>query len=307
MSEGQGNISYNDPSGGAVPPFQNIAGGRNGLSLDGDQYVVLGNDEGESGQPAKLLSNRQISLLAFFIELLRETSGVIRISQDGFVINQAFPNAVSMKDNGFTIGTVETASVASGSQIGILSNSTGCAIALALMPADFAEEGAMIFVGQPEALATMFLMFYATGGVGLGQQDFGNGSGTDLAGFMVDGFVLNQKLVTVETAPTTLSNRFDTGKVYTNSGASALVVLQLPEANTLNQSGYFDFYVDEAIGIQIVAGVSDTIRIGASVSAAGGTATAVTQGNALRLLLLNPGGANPQWVAQSFVGAWVVV
>ncbi len=64
---GVGNIDYGS-SGGAEPPFINVAGARNGLSVDTDSFIVLGQDLGETGNPAKLLSDRQIPFDGFSLE-----------------------------------------------------------------------------------------------------------------------------------------------------------------------------------------------------------------------------------------------
>jgi hypothetical protein len=308
MSEGQGSITYSSP-GGASPPFVNIKGARNGASLDSDDYVVLGQDEGagDSG-PAALLNNRQIPLLGFFIELLRETSGVMRISQQGFVINQAFPNAVSLTDLGLLVATVPEASLAASSFVGVFDNTDNASLGLQIIPTDFGVgSGVMLSSGQPDAPdGNYFLFFWSLGGVSLGKSDFANNSG-NRGGLSVDGPLLGQKFPVIKTGPYNLDNRFDSGKVFTNTGAGGLVVLTLPEGETLNTSGFFDFYVDSANGIQVQAYVSDSIRVGASVTAAGGTATALIQGNSLRLILLNPGSNPAQWVALSVVGAWTLV
>jgi hypothetical protein len=56
---GQGSISYSEPPG-AGAGFINVAGARNGVSIDSGMFVVLGQDIGAAGNPAKLLSNREI-------------------------------------------------------------------------------------------------------------------------------------------------------------------------------------------------------------------------------------------------------
>ena len=140
----------------------------------------------------------------------------------------------------------------------------------------------------------------------MGGSDFANNNDS-VGGLSVDGPILGQKHIVIETAAFGLDNRFDSGKVFTNTGATGLVVFQLPDAETLNTNGFFDFYVDSPNGIQIVAGGDDVIRIGPNVSAAAGSATATTQGNALRLLLLDPGQSSCQWVAQSVIGDWTVI
>lgn len=69
MSQGQGSISRTNPAG-AVPPFVNIAGARNGTSLDSSNFVVLGDDVGTPTFPGQLTSERWLSMdghnIAFF-------------------------------------------------------------------------------------------------------------------------------------------------------------------------------------------------------------------------------------------------
>lgn len=308
MSEGQGSISISSQGGGAVPPFVNVGGARNGTSLDGDSFVVLGQDLGTGpAGPAKLLNNREIPLGAFEIQFLRPGLAVMALGDEGFFIFQAFPNQVALTDLGLKVGTVPVPTLAASSFVGVFDNSNNDSLALQLIPSDFGiGEGVMLASGQGSAPTNYFLFFYEQGGVGLGGSDFANNN-DNVGGLSVDGPILGQKHVVIETAAFGLDNRFDSGKVFTNTGATGLVVFQLPDAETLNTNGFFDFYVDSPNGIQIVAGGDDVIRIGPNVSAAAGSATATTQGNALRLLLLNPGQSSCQWVAQSVIGAWVVV
>lgn len=64
MSFNQGSLSYTRKSGG---PGSAVA--RNGVSVDADGFVVLGNDVGDV--LAALLNNRQIPMETFFLELLQ--------------------------------------------------------------------------------------------------------------------------------------------------------------------------------------------------------------------------------------------
>lgn len=57
--DGFGNINYSSP-GGAPPGFINVAGARNGLSVDPAQFIVLGNVLNETPGPAILLDDREI-------------------------------------------------------------------------------------------------------------------------------------------------------------------------------------------------------------------------------------------------------
>jgi hypothetical protein len=308
VSEGQGSISYSSQGGGAVPPFVNVEGARNGDSLDADNFVVLGQDEGAGAAgPAELLNNREIPLGAFLIQFLRTGANVMQLGPNGFTLFQLFPNAVALTDLGLKVGTVPASSLAASSFLGVFDNSNNDSLAMQIIPTSFGiGDGVMLASGQGSAPTNYFLFFYEQGGVGLGGSDFANNNG-NLGGLSVDGPLLGQKLPVIKTGPYTLDNRFDSGKVFTNTGAGALVVFQLPDAETLDTFGFFDFYVDSPNGIQIVAGGADVIRIGPNQSAAAGSATGTTQGNALRLLLLDPGQSSCQWVAQSVIGPWVVV
>lgn len=81
MSEGQGSISYTGRQG-AVPPFVNVQGARNGTSLDSSAFVVLGQDVGEAGNPARLLSDREVDLDGFvlnFIDSSNVSGSLVRI------------------------------------------------------------------------------------------------------------------------------------------------------------------------------------------------------------------------------------
>jgi hypothetical protein len=65
MSGFQGSISYNSKAG-APAGFINVAGARNGTSIDSGSFVVLGQNIGAVGSPADLLSNREINMKTFY-------------------------------------------------------------------------------------------------------------------------------------------------------------------------------------------------------------------------------------------------
>lgn len=91
----------------------------------------------------------------------------------------------------------------------------------------------------------------------------------------------------------------DSGKVYTNEGASAEIVFNLPTAAAdLN----YTFIVQDANGIQINANTGDTIRVAASVSASAGLIETATVGNVVKLVAINA----TEWIAVSYVGTWTV-
>jgi hypothetical protein len=304
MSEGQGSISYSKRSSGAVPPFVNVAGARNGTSLDAASFVVLGQDVGEAGNPAKLTSNRQIPLEGNAIEFLRSNSEVIEIADDGIHVFMAFPAEASMTDAGIILNASPAASIAAGPVVGVFNDTDDGFLYMMLIPPSLGLGNGVMIIGDTSIVRTLML-WYQNGGVGLGASDFhNNGNETGLS---IDGAITGQKMPVIKTAPYTLDNRFDSGKVFTNSGVGAIVEFTLPEAATLAGSGYFDFYVDEAVGVQINASATDTIQVGPAVSAGGGSTTSTVKGSALRLLLLDPGANPAKWVAMSVVGTWVTV
>lgn len=65
--EGVGNINYSEPLGGlpgVTPPPPTLIGANNGLSVSSinPQIVVLGQNVGQAGNPAQLISNREIPM-----------------------------------------------------------------------------------------------------------------------------------------------------------------------------------------------------------------------------------------------------
>jgi hypothetical protein len=96
----------------------------------------------------------------------------------------------------------------------------------------------------------------------------------------------------------------DRGFHFTNEGASALIVFNLPTAVTNTTTGgyYYNFFVQDADGLQVVAAAGDTIRVGPSVSAAAGNIQSTTIGSSIRLHCINA----TEWVCEAVVGTWAV-
>jgi hypothetical protein len=92
----------------------------------------------------------------------------------------------------------------------------------------------------------------------------------------------------------------DGNKVFTNEGASAQIVFNLPSAAA--GMGPFTVYVQDTDGIQVAASTGDTIRVGTSVGASGGTATNATAGSFLTLIAINA----TEWVAFDSFGTWTL-
>lgn len=102
--------------------------------------------------------------------------------------------------------------------------------------------------------------------------------------------------------PVNLTNA-DSNKIFTNEGAAALGVFNLPTAVAGLR---YTFIVQDADGIQVVANAGDTIRIGSLVSAAAGNASATDIGSVLELIAINA----TEWIAISVIApgaGWTVV
>jgi hypothetical protein len=112
--------------------------------------------------------------------------------------------------------------------------------------------------------------------------------------------LLNQVLVSPKsTTPVTVANA-DSNTYYTNEGATALGVFNLPTA-VANLK--YTFIVQDSDGIKVVANTGDTIRVGGVVSGTAGYTTSTNIGDVVTLVAINA----TEWVATSIVGSWTTV
>jgi hypothetical protein len=89
-------------------------------------------------------------------------------------------------------------------------------------------------------------------------------------------------------------------KVFTNEGAGASVTFTLPAAAAGLR---YTFYVQAAKQVVLDAAAGDTIRVAATVSSAGGTATnAGTQGDYIEIIAINA----TEWVEIRSRGTWTL-
>lgn len=116
------------------------------------------------------------------------------------------------------------------------------------------------------------------------------------------GVVLQAALVEASTAgsgtPNVLVNT-ESGTVLTNEGATAQNYHTLPTAAA---GLVFEFVVQDADGIRVVAATGDTIQDVGTVSATAGYIQSTTIGSVIRLAAINA----TQWVVMSKQGAWTV-
>lgn len=115
----------------------------------------------------------------------------------------------------------------------------------------------------------------------------------------LDGMALSKQMLVANPIAGIIRADFDNGKIFTNEGSAVLAVMSLPAPYA---GLYYDFYVENINGIQIQALAGHTIRIGTSVSTAGGTATNSAIGSSVRLIAINA----TQWVAVFFAGTWTL-
>jgi|GEM_PF-6159849 len=90
----------------------------------------------------------------------------------------------------------------------------------------------------------------------------------------------------------------DSGYTYTNVGAPAEAVFNLPPAA---KGLTFDFICMDDFGVRLQPAAGDLIRVNASISPAGGAAKSIVVGSAIRLTAVDA----TYWVAQSLTGTWV--
>ncbi len=116
----------------------------------------------------------------------------------------------------------------------------------------------------------------------------------------ISNYLLNQVLVVPKSTTPVTVNSTDSNTYYTNEGATALGVFNLPTA----VAGYvYTFIVQDADGIKVVANTGDTIRGAGVVSASAGYATSTIIGDTITLVAINA----TEWIATSLIGSWSII
>jgi hypothetical protein len=137
-------------------------------------------------------------------------------------------------------------------------------------------------------------LFFWTGRSTLGSSANGlielrNNAQTD--GAIVTGIKRSVEAVTATKSPATT----ESGEIYSNIGDSDGATVTLPAAAA---NVCYTFIVEAAQDFNVTADASDTIQVGASVTAAGGTVDSATIGDSLTLC----GTAAGTWVAVAQMG-----
>ena len=265
----QGSISFAGNNSGGRP----IAGANNGLTVSATSFVVLGQDVGAVGDPAGLLSPREIPLNARII-FFRTNSAVqnntLNIGQ--FPTNASFAGfgCKANTDNGkagiFWIEEQGAASVLN--PLWFLTVQNG--------ELQINDSTGLFFRMTRLAIAGTFASISAK----MSQY------------YPVADFAINTVIVPTSQRPRA---------VITNRGAAGIITFTLPAFNAALTFFDYTFTVVAAFAVTILAPAGVTIRIGAVVSPAGGTVTGAAVGSSVRLIQLNA----TEWQAVAVVGAWV--
>ncbi len=105
--------------------------------------------------------------------------------------------------------------------------------------------------------------------------------------------------VTPTTATPTALASTDSGRLYTNEGASAQIEFDLP---TAVEGLTYSFFVQDADSMKIVANTGDTISIEGAVTDSAGNIVAAGIGCAISIVAINA----TEWVATRVVGNWFI-
>jgi len=119
---------------------------------------------------------------------------------------------------------------------------------------------------------------------------------TYLTGKVLSGYAESVKAVAATPRAVT---SLETGGTFTNEGAAALQVFDLPTAVAGLR---YTFIVQDADGIQVNAAAADTIRVGAAVSAAAGLVSSTNIGAVVTIVAINA----TEWLATSVINTWTV-
>ena len=199
-------------------------------------------------------------------------TGLTRDSAAQVVVTDGSTGIGNLRATALIVGTADTNGVRLDLETGVLAVREGDDSAYAPLRC-----GLINFSG--------FSANLATGGANL---SFGGGG--------IDGWRTN---TTAKTTDYSLTAFNDNGTAFTNEGASGAINLTLPSA----ASGYhYRAYVQANQYLRFTAAAGDTIRDGATVSAAAGYIRSTTVGSTLYLLAVNA----TEWVVMSKTGTWTV-
>lgn len=307
----------------AAPPFAGNSA-INGVSVKPvTGEIVLGNDVG--ALLAQLISDREIPMATFLLRLLYPTAGQSLTFQNNAAVD-FLEILSSAKNRGINIVFTRPATTPTGVRMQNLStnggvemdmvNNAGRGIFFDILGTTMAggDISRMQVTGNELRFAVLTANAIYRWFTGANQRMtmLNNGrlrvaaNSTDTTGLIqADGTITGDRLVSPRNlTPVTINANQDRGFHFTNEGASAIIVFNLPAAvvNTTTGGFYYNFFVQDADGLTITAAAGDTIRIGTQVTAAAGSISSTVIGSSIRLHCINA----TEWVCEAIVGPWTI-
>lgn len=279
----------------AGPPFA-AGSADNGLSVAPAGEIVLGNNVGQAGDPARLLSDREIVMGANpFAIILNDPLQFASTRMDGGNISVS-------ESQGFLSATISANSTSGMASAIVAANATNGGIATLMVDAD-----ADNFTINTQGTGSISFRVGAISVWSISTSTFFTQIGPTLvspngATLQVSGTLTNRALLAgVGAGATNIDRDLDSGKLFFNSAAATL---NLPNMAAANLRTGFNIRVNifNAGGITIQANAGQVIRFGSLVTSAGGTLSSTDVGAYVRIYLIDSG----TWVTETFNGAWVL-
>lgn len=263
----------------------------NGLSANVDNEATLGQDVGAVGNPAVLLSDREIPAAGNTVGFTTNTdSAWDAITFDNSSANAAARAQIKFINNSDLTGTLGIGSSTSTSYPSFIYLATETTAAGLFLHAS--GTGIIRFGTATEGSAGEKVRILNNGNTVIGTPFTDN-----TAKLRVNGTFTTRRFVQAAPAGYSILSSGDDFKVFTNEGATAQAIFDLPAATA---GSTHTFIVQDTDGILITAVAGDTIRVGATVSTAGGTLSSATIGNSVTLVAIN----TTEWIATSVIGTW---
>lgn len=265
------------------PPFA-LTSANNGASVDPvSGKIVLGNDVGQAGNPAALLSDREIITNAF---------AVLLNALGGNVITRLAGDIIELTGINSAIATIRIATDAGGTSTLDIRNITD------IITINAGTVGQIDFqVGQLFPSGWLRVSTTArTAQVGATLV------ASNTATWQVTGSLTNRRFMQSQGAGTYNVDRdLDSAKVFRNSAATNFAFPNMVGANS--RVGFTaGFNCNNVAGITITAAAGQTIRFGSLATSSGGTLSSTDVGAFCQLTLLD----STTWFTESFNGAWLL-
>lgn len=257
----------------------------NGLSVDPiSGKIVLGNNAG--AVTAALLSNREIPINGFYIDLTAGIGVGIRFQNGSIEMNTASGAQMIIDENAFQLYRVP----ATGPAALILNDGT--------LQVQQGMDGTGVYVLVSNVAGQFGSYDVANGNWQVGLNPgfpFFNGAKLEVVGNITYDIFVNNTSGAVS-----IDRINDRGKLFTNeNGASTF---QLPTVSGADVGVHFMFATVQSSSLTVVADAGNQIEIGNVASLAGGNVTTSQEGSALHLILAE----GDRWIAMSAPGAWTV-